>query len=86
MNQGVHSSGSGALQIPITCYNFYEGKALQIPIEGNCNGAGDISFRARTSGGYETFEGQFSGSMLKDCSGTWSNGTKQLSFSLGARN
>jgi len=83
--EGAHSSGSGALQIPITGYYFYEGKDVKIPIEGSCNGAGDISFRARTSGGYETFEGQFSGSMLEDFSGTWSNGKKQLSFSLSSR-
>ena len=84
--EGAHSRGSGALQIPITGYYFYEGKEVKIPIEGSCNGAGDISFRARTSGGYETFEGQFSGSMLEDFSGTWSNGKKRLRFSLGARN
>ncbi|MFN9115069.1 MAG: hypothetical protein ACK5XN_33830, partial [Bacteroidota bacterium] len=51
--------GSGALYIPITGYYFYEGKDVKIPIEGSCNGADDISFRARTSGGYETFKGQF---------------------------
>ncbi len=80
--EGTNSEGSGALEIPITGYYFYESQNQKIPIEGSSSGSGTIYFVAHTSGGDETFEGQFTGSMLEDFSGTWSKGNKQLNFTL----
>jgi hypothetical protein len=83
--EGSNSEGSGALQIPITGYYFYESKNEKIPIEGSSNGSGSIYFVAHTSGGDETFDGEYTGSMLEDFSGTWSKGNKQLNFSLNSK-
>lgn len=83
--EGTNSEGTGALQIPITGYYFYESQNQKIPIEGSSNGSGTIYFVAHTSGGDETFDGQFTGSMLEDFSGTWSKGSKQLNFSLNSK-
>lgn len=83
--EGTNSEGSGALEIPITGYYFYESKNQKIPIEGSSSGSGTIYFVAHTSGGDETFEGQFTGSMLEDFSGTWAKGNKQLNFSLNSK-
>lgn len=80
--EGTNSEGSGALQIPITGYYFYESQNQKIEIEGSSNGSGTIYFVAHTSGGDETFEGQFTGSMLEDFSGTWEKNGKQLKFNL----
>lgn len=82
--EGVNSEGTGALQIPITGYYFYKSKNQKIPIEGMCNGSGTIYFVAHTNGGDETFEGQFSESMLEDFSGTWFKGSKQLDYFLNS--
>jgi hypothetical protein len=83
--EGINAEGTGALQIPITGYYFYESQNQKIQIEGICNGSGSIYFVASTNGGDETFDGQFFGSMLEDFSGTWFKGSKQLNFSLNPR-
>ena len=83
--EGTNSEGTGALQIPITGYYYYESQNQKIPIEGSSNGSGTISFVAHTSGGDESFDGQFTGSMLEDFSGTWSKGNKQLNFTLNTK-
>ena len=84
--EGTNAEGSGALEIPITGYYFYESQNQKMPIEGSCSGSGSIYFVAHTNGGDETFEGEFiEGSMLEDFSGTWSKGSKQLTFSLNSK-
>lgn len=80
--EGVNSEGTGALEIPITGYYFYESQNQKIPIEGSSNGAGVIYFIAHTNGGEETFEGQFTESMLEDFTGTWEKNGKSLNFKL----
>ena len=41
-------SATGAIQIPITGYYFYESIKIQIPIKGSTNGNGMITFYAQT--------------------------------------
>jgi len=80
--EGTNSEGTGALEIPITGYYFYESQNQKIQIKGSSNGAGTIYLVAHTNGGDETFDGQFTGSMLEDFSGTWEKNGKQLKFNL----
>jgi len=80
--EGTHSEGTGALEIPITGYYFYESQNKKIPLEGSSNGVGTIYLVAHTNGGDENFDGQFTGSMLEDFEGTWSSKNKSLSFKL----
>ncbi len=80
--EGTNSPGSGALQVPISGYYFYESQNVKIPFRGSCNGAGMIYFTARTSDGDETFDGQFNESMMGDFSGTWEKKGKTLNFKL----
>ena len=83
--EGINSEGTGALQIPITGYYFYESQNTKIPLEGTCYGSGIIYFVAHTSGGNETFDGSFTRSMLDDFSGTWTKGSKKLNFYLNSK-
>ena len=84
--EGTNSEGTGALEIPITGYYYYESQNQKMPLEGSCSGSGSIYFVVHTSGGDETFEAEFTGgSMLEDFSGTWSKGSKQLNFSLNSK-
>ena len=83
--EGINSEGTGALQIPITGYYFYESQNTKIPLEGTCYGSGIIYFVAHTSGGNETFDGSFTRSMLEDFSGTWTKGSKKLNFYLNSK-
>ena len=83
--EGTNEGGSGALTIPITGYYFYETQNEKIKLEGSCSGSGSIYFTAKTSGGDETFDGEFTGSMLEDFSGTWTKGKKSLKFVLKAK-
>jgi hypothetical protein len=83
--EGTNSNGSGALQIPITGYYFYESQNTKIPFRGSCNGAGIIYFVAKTSYGDETFDGQFVESMLEDFTGSWKKNGKTLNFKLKSR-
>lgn len=83
--EGINSEGTGALQIPITGYYFYESQNTKIPLEGTCYGSGSIYFVAHTSGGNETFDGSFTRSMLEDFSGTWTKGSKKLNFYLNSK-
>lgn len=80
--EGTNSEGTGALEIPITGYYFYESQNIKIPLEGSSNGAGMIYLVAHTNSGDENFEGQFTGSMLEDFEGTWSSKKKSLTFKL----
>jgi hypothetical protein len=83
--EGINSEGTGALQIPITGYYFYESQNTKIPLEGTCYGSGIIYFVAHTSGGYETFDGSFTRSIGDDFSGTWTKGNKKLNFYLNSK-
>ncbi len=83
--EGTNEGGSGALTIPLTGYYFYETQNEKIKLEGSCSGSGSIYFTAKTSGGDETFDGEFTGSMLEDFSGTWTKGKKSLKFTLKSK-
>lgn len=80
--EATHAEGTGAIQIPISGYYFYETVKVEIPIKGTCNGIGNIWITAFTEGGEETFEGQFTNAQLGDFTGTWSKDNKSLPFSL----
>lgn len=82
--EATHHPHSGAIQIPISGYYFYESVKVPMSIEGSCNGMGVISFVATTEGGDEYFEGNFTNGQLGDFSGTWSKGSKSLSFVLNS--
>ena len=82
--EATHHPQSGAIQIPISGYYFYESVKVPMSIEGSCSGMGVISFVATTEGGDEYFEGNFTNGQLGDFSGTWSKGSKSLSFVLNS--
>lgn len=77
--------GTGALQVPITGYYFYESQKQKIPLEGLGYGSGMVTLVAETTGGNETFDGEFIGGMFEDFSGTWSKGNKQMKFTLKSK-
>ncbi len=83
--EGTNSEGTGALQIPITGYYFYESQNQKIKIQGSCNGVGMIYFVAHTSDGDEIFDGQFTEDMLGDFTGTWTKNEKPLNFRLKSK-
>lgn len=81
--EAEHEEGSGAISIPVKGYYYYESIGVKIPLEGEANGIGMISFTAKTSGGDEYFEGEgTTEEQLGDYKGTWSKGKKQLDFVL----
>jgi hypothetical protein len=83
--EGINSRGSGALQIPISGYYYYESQNKKIQIQGSCSGVGMIYFVAHTSDGDEIFDGEFTGSMLGDFKGTWDKNGKSLNFNLKSK-
>lgn len=81
--EGTHAEGSGALQIPISGYYFYESQNAKMLLEGTATGTGLVSIVAYTNGGKEYFEGEYqNGEMLKNFAGTWSKDGKELPFKL----
>jgi hypothetical protein len=83
--EATHSEGTGAIQIPISGYYFYESVKVKIPIKGSCNGTGSIWLTAYTEGGEESFDGNFTNEQLGDFSGTWSKDSRSMQFSLKSK-
>lgn len=80
--EAEHQEGTGAVDFPFTGYYFYESQNKKIPLHGEANGIGMISFVAKTNTGDEYFEGEFITGQLESFSGTWTKGNKTLNFVL----
>lgn len=80
--EAEHQEGSGAVDFPFSGYYFYESQNKKIPLQGDANGIGLISFVAKTNTGDEFFEGEFTTGQLESFSGTWTKGNKTLNFVL----
>jgi hypothetical protein len=78
-------SPTGALNVPIRGYYFYDKIKVKIPLNGYCKGNGLIYLTAHTKTGEESFDGEFTESMLMDFKGVWTSGTKSLPFNLISR-
>ncbi|MDI9341950.1 MAG: hypothetical protein QM534_15365 [Sediminibacterium sp.] len=84
--EATNAERSGALQIPVSGYYFYESKKIKIPLEGSSNGLGIIYLVAHTEGGEELFDGSYDdAAMTENFSGTWNKNGKELKFYLVER-
>jgi hypothetical protein len=78
----VHSEERGTWEAPLSGYYYYESSKIKIPLSGYCGSNGLVSLYTNHPTIRETFEGEFTESMLEDFHGTWSNGEKSFSFHL----
>lgn len=81
----IHLPGTNSFGSAITGYYFYDSQKQKIPLEGLGYASGIVTLVAETTGGNETFDGEFTGGMFEDFSGTWSKGNKQFKFVLKSR-